>query len=101
MAKELKAYFSSVFTKEDLQKIPISDEIFTELREEMLTDFKISEELIAKKLLKLGVDKSPGIDELHPKFLKEIRFEISEPLSHIFNNSLNMGEVPRNWRDAI
>ena len=41
MAEELNTYLSSLFTKEDLQKISISDEIFTGPREEMLTDFKL------------------------------------------------------------
>ena len=38
--------------------------------------------------------KSPGPDEQHPRVLKELAEELSEPLSIIFLKSWEMGEVP-------
>ena len=44
--------------------------------------------------------KSPGPDELHPRMLKELAEEISEPLAIIFEKSYRTGEVPIDWRRA-
>ena len=41
-----------------------------------------------EQLKRLKTDKSPGIDELHPKFLQEVREEIGEALALIFNKSM-------------
>ena len=38
---------------------------------------------------------------MHPKFLYEVRNEISEAISTIFNKSIRTGVVPRDWRDAL
>jgi len=36
----------------------------------------IPEKMVVEMLGNLKEDKSPGIDEIHPKFLKEVRNEI-------------------------
>ena len=41
----------------------------------------------------LKVDKSPGLDGLHPRILKEIAEEIVEALVVIFQESLATGRV--------
>src|SRR6218665_2661365 len=38
---------------------------------------------------------------LHPKFLHEVREEIGEALALIFNKSMQTGDVPQEWRDAL
>ena len=38
---------------------------------------------------------------MHPKFLYEVRHEVSEVITTIFNASLSSGLVPRDWRDAV
>lgn len=38
---------------------------------------------------------------MHPKSLYEVRHEVFEVITTIFNVSLRPGEVPRNWRDAF
>ena len=35
-----------------------------------------TEEIVVEMLGNLKVDKTTGIDEIHPKFLKEVRYEI-------------------------
>lgn len=76
-AEAFNDYFSSVFTMEppgdfaEMAKITVK---------ENMQSFKITEEAIAKKLLKLKIDKSPGPDSLHPRVLKEISIEISRKL---------------------
>ena len=53
-----------------------------------------------KKLKKLKTNKSPGIDEMHPKMLRELKEEICKPLTIIFNKSLESKELPQIWKQA-
>ncbi|CAM4600964.1 unnamed protein product [Caretta caretta] len=41
-----------------------------------------------------------GPDNLHPRILKELAPEIASPLARIFNESVNSGVVPYDWRIA-
>ena len=43
---------------------------------------------------------SPGIDGISPKILKETVEQISIPLAHVFNMSLQEGIVPLEWKEA-
>ena len=45
-------------------------------------------------------NKSPGVDVISPKILKEIVEQISMPLAHVFNMSLQEGIVPLEWKEA-
>src|SRR6218665_931811 len=60
-----------------------------------------TKENVVEKLKQLKTDKGPGIDELHPKFLHDVRKEIGEVLAQIFNKSMQTGDVPQEWRDAL
>ena len=42
-------------------------------------------------------NKSPGVDGISPKILKETVEQISTPLAHVFNMSLKEGIVPFEW----
>ncbi|CAM5138834.1 unnamed protein product, partial [Eretmochelys imbricata] len=57
-------------------------------------------EVVRDYLEKLDVHKSMGLDELHPRVLKELAAVIAEPLAIIFENSWRMGEVPDDWKKA-
>eukprot|EP00061_Rhincodon_typus_P010873 g35484.t1 len=48
----------------------------------------------------LKVDKSPGPDGLTPRVLKEIAEEVVEVLLVIFQESLESGRVPEDWKIA-
>ena len=63
-------------------------------------DCRIDNEVIQQYLATLNEIKSPGPDELHPRVLKELAGEISEPLAIIFEKSWRTGEVPMDWRRA-
>jgi len=39
-------------------------------------------------------------DSLHPRVLKEISPAVSEVLSHIFQQSIDSGSVPEDWKMA-
>ena len=100
-ANLLNEYFGSVYTIEDLSRIPEPLEMFEgKLDEEGLVDIDITEEMVERKLSKLNPNKCPGLDGLHPKMLFELRNIISKPLSIIYRTSLKTGVVPTDWREA-
>jgi len=41
---------------------------------------------------------SMGLDDLHPRVLKELAYEVAEPLFIIFEKSQMSSEVPRDWK---
>ena len=45
-------------------------------------------------------NKSTGVDGISPKILKETVEQISTPLAHVFNMSLQEGIVPLEWKEA-
>ena len=61
---------------------------------------QISKDSVISLLNKLKTDTSPGPDQIHPKILYEIRNEIVEPLTYIFNKSLSESELPSDWKNA-
>merc|ERR1711867_265956 len=97
MAESLNEFFVSVFTSED-GDIPVIEDKLTE--EEKMKEFTISMEEVEKKLLNLKDGKAPGPDNIPGYFLKQASAELSKPLTLIFNDSLDMGIVPRDWRVA-
>ncbi|CAM5086159.1 unnamed protein product [Eretmochelys imbricata] len=96
MAQYLNKYFASVFNKanEELR----DNGRMTNGNEDMEVDITISE--VEVKLEHLNGTKSGGPDNLHPRILKELAHEIASPLARIFNESVNSGVVPYDWRIA-
>ena len=45
-------------------------------------------------------NKSPGVDGISPKILKQTVEQISTPLAFVFNMSLQEGIVPLEWKEA-
>ena len=66
-----------------------------------MLELKITRDKVTKLLMKLKVDKSPGLDNLHPRFMKETAEALSEPLTILYNQSLRKSEVPSMWRSAL
>ena len=97
MAESLNEFFVSVFTSED-NNIPVLEDKLTE--DEKMEEFTVSMEEVEKRLLNLKGDKAPGPDNIPGYFLKQASAELSKPLALIFNDSLNTGIVPRDWRVA-
>ena len=56
--------------------------------------------MISKKIKMMKENKSPGVDGIPPKLLKEIIDEISIPLANCFNLSLKEGIFPSEWKEA-
>ena len=60
----------------------------------------VTPEMITKKIKKMKDNKSPGVDGIPPKLLKEIVEQISTPPANFFNLSLEQGIVPSEWKVA-
>src|SRR6218665_358035 len=71
-AKVLNKYFSSVFTLEDLGNIPEPKQTCLDSGNG-LAQIISTKKNVVEQLKRLKTDKSPGMDELHPKFLHEVR----------------------------
>ena len=64
-----------------------------------MKELTIDEETI-KKLDNLNVCKSVGPDGVHPRLLKELSNHLCKPLARLFNNSLAVGELPKEWKQG-
>jgi hypothetical protein len=96
MSEILNKFFSSVFTKDTVSAIPD----VARQTDVSLTDIKIDNDLIIKKIETLRKDSAPGPDNIHPCLMKEAKNEIATPLNIIFRKSLDTGQVPADWRIA-
>ena len=100
MAEDLNEYFSSVFTKEDISSLPLPARKFEGDESQNVGQLFVTPEMISKKIKMMKTNKSPGVDGITPKLLKEIVNEISIPLANFFNISLKEGIVPAEWKEA-
>ncbi|KAF2349531.1 Reverse transcriptase domain [Trinorchestia longiramus] len=96
-AKILNTYFTSVFTHEDLTEIPQPHVLNTQ---EILSDGVFTVEEVEEQISILNPYKSTGPDGFGTRILKETAEVISEPLTNIFNRSLETGIVPDDWKRA-
>ena len=60
----------------------------------------VTPEVVVSKINNMKENKSPGVDGIPPKILKETVEQISTPLAHVFNMSLQEGIVPFEWKEA-
>ena len=93
MADELNMHFSSVFTREDTCSLPVPETKFNESEGERLGQLVLTPEVVAIKINNMKENKSPGVDGISPKIPKEAVEQISTPLAHVFNVSLQEGFV--------
>ena len=61
----------------------------------------VTSEVVGSQINNMKDNKSPGVDWISPKILKETVEQISKPLTHVFNMSLQEGTVPLEWKEAI
>ena len=100
MAEDLNGYFSSVFTREDTNSLPVSDAKLQEAKSDYLGQLIITPEMVAKKIKAMKDNKSPRVDGILPKLLMETVEQISIPLVRVLNLSLKEGVVPTEWKEA-
>ena len=93
-------HFSSVFTREDTSSLPVPEAKFKGSEGDRLEQLIVTQEVVASKINNIKENKSPGVDGLSPVILKETVEQISTPLAHVFNMSLQEGIVPLEWNEA-
>ena len=103
LTEELNMHFSSVFTRE-LEMILVrylyQKQSSNGPEGEMLGQLVVTPDVVATKINNMKENKSPGVDGTSPKILKETVEQISMPLAHGFNMSLQGGIVPLEWKEA-
>ena len=98
IAEKLNDFFSSVFTKEDLSKLPTPLLAYT--GSSPLSNIQIPPHKVKDKLDNLRISAAPGPDKLFPRLLRELSNVIMLPLSMIFSASFQEGLVPQDWKLA-
>ena len=100
MGEDLNGYFTSVFTREDINSLPVPDDKFQEAKLNYLWQLIVTPGMVAKKIKATKDNKSPGVDGTPPKLLMETVEQISIPLARVFNLSSKEGVVPVEWKEA-
>ena len=96
MAITMNNYFSSVLTIEQLNNVPQ----LGQYEGNILDTFNFSIEEVQEKLQHLNIYKSTGPDMLHIQILRALEDKLARPLTHIFNNSVETGIIPEDWKSA-
>ena len=61
-----------------------------------MNDIAVSKDGVIKLLNGLNPSKALGPDELHPRVLKELATELGPVFAHLFQQSIDTGEIQRN-----
>ena len=64
-------------------------------------EVSIDREVVLRIIGNLKENSAAGPDGIPPRVLKEIQNEIAEPLTILFRKSMDDGQIPDEWRDAV
>lgn len=95
-AEILSEQFSSVFTRDQMDAIahlPGHDY-------PSIDKLTVTEEGVAKLLSKLSPFKASGPDDIPNRLLKELSTELAPAMTALFNQSLQTGQLPQEWKLA-
>ena len=81
-----------MFNKSDHSEVP-----FLSKSAPFMDDIVVSNEGVTKLLKGLNPSKALGPDEIHPRVLKELATELSPVFAHLFQKSLDTGEITKEW----
>ena len=94
-AEILNRFYAGVFTRNEDE--PEKPRIATE---ERLEEIIITKEKVIAAINGLKRDAAPGPDEIPPQVFHELKEELAEPLTKLFESSMETGKIPDEWRDA-
>ena len=92
----LNEYFTSISTLDNEPELPD----LPTLSPCELSDIVITEQDVIDQFQILKINKPPGPDKLAPKFIKAIFPSLVIPISIIFNKTIQLGQVPSDWKSA-
>ena len=95
-AEILNQQFSSVFTRDDDSSTPLKGNS----PYLAMPDIRINKKGAQKLLKDLNPHKATGPDEVPSRVLKIGAEELSPALVKLYQHSIDVGEVPQEWRDA-
>ena len=95
-AEILNTQFQSVFTEEDQSNMPDKGPS----PYQPMDDITVSEKGIRTLLQNLQPNKATGPDGIPAFLLKSAANELAPILTKLFQHSLDVGEVPADWREA-
>ena len=91
MAEKLNLHFSSVFTREDIRSLPVPETKSNGPEGKRLGQLIVTPEVVATNINNMKENKSPGVDGISSKILKETVEQINTPLALVFNMSMQGG----------
>ena len=91
-AEEFNGQFTDVFNKNEHTQVPLLDRSAPSMN-----DIVVSKDGVIKLLKGLNPSKALGLDELHPRVLKELATELGWVFAHLFQQSIDTGEIPKEW----
>ena len=81
-----------MFNKNEHIQVPLLDRSAP-----FMNDIAISKDGVIKLHKGLNPSKALGPDELHPRVLKELAIELGPVFAHLFQQSIDTGEIPKEW----
>ena len=102
-------HFSTVASKLKAQSIKLKDFIWNNQESatsnitptrSIFTFRRVTVDEIYRDLRKIKPKKAAGLDNIPPRLLRDAANEISQPLTHIINKSLQSGFFPSEWKIA-
>lgn len=95
-ANILNQQFVSVFTEDDSSELPdMGPSPYIDI-----PDIAIQEEGVCKLMEDLNPNKAPGPDNIPTRLLKDYAKVLCQPLSLIYQASIDQGHIPDDWRKA-
>ena len=81
-----------MFIKSEYSQVPLLDRSAP-----FMKDIVVTKEGVTKLFKGLNPFKALGPDELHPRVLKELATELGPIFVHLFQQSIDSGEIPKEW----
>ena len=67
----------------------------------LLSPIYVTEEMVRKELKNLNAIKSCGPDEMHPRLITKLAEQLSGPIAHLFNITIDQQTLPNDWKQVL